>query len=284
MKYSAFIDNVATSNSTAEPTVEIRGYKIAGEGMARVVADVFHTAESRADHALVIKVLNKKLKNAMVAVANTFKSVDRSEFVERITGLLSVNKQSVVVSGEMKGFRAIASNMFMDEEEGMWVLRKTEAGDILIKSTGVEDDTSLVGLLQSVCSAGGNQATTFASLSAYSAPRVQGGDCVTYIGVDNKSTLGFVVATVADSSDIIVQAFGVADPETITNDAITEVHDTEEMPDDEAGVEENVDVAVASARGVSSLADIAAYYKRVFARNPKYYAEFAKRLNSHKFC
>lgn len=281
-KYTDFVNTVVANSSVAAPTVEMRAFKIAGDGKARVVADVYHTSESRANPALALAEIGKKLQNKMVAVAGTFESVDKGQFVERISGLVSVNKQCVAVGQELKGFRAVASNMFIDEEHDMWVLRKTEAGDLMIKTTGVEDDVSIANLLQAVCSAGGKN-LSFSSLSSYKGVQVEGGDCVSYVAADNRLSLGFVVASVEGSDDLIVQSMEGTQPEVVQKEAVTEVHDVATFPEDNESPEEQVGAVVASARGAASVAEIAAYYKRVFARNAKFYAEFMKRFNQKRF-
>ncbi len=64
---------------------------------------------------------------------------------------------------------------------------------------------------------------------------------------------------------------------------MTDVHKIAEFPEDEMEEAESLSASVSSARGVTSIAEIAAYYKRVFARNKGYYAEFMKRFRGHKF-
>lgn len=269
---------------SAAPTVEIRAHIPAGNGMERITADVYHTSESRANPALVLKQIGKKLNGQAMAVAGTFQSLNKAQFVERITGLVSINKQSIVPDHDMTGFRALSSNMFLDDEEGMWVLRRNEAGNVLIKSTGVEDDTSLANLLEATCSAGQGYASGLnTSLSKYAVPSVKGGDAVTYVDERNQSVFGFVVASVQNTDDIIVQSMDAQDPSTVKLGAVVEVHDTSTFPVDTPAPEELANAAVSSARGIASVEEIGSYYKRVFARSDSFYREFMKRARAHAF-
>lgn len=278
------VSSAISASATNEPSVEIRSHRPAGDGMARIVADVYHTSESRADHGLVLNVLGKKFQGKVTAVRGSFESVSKTQFVERVTGLVATARQSVFADGDLKGFRSLSSNMFMDEEENMWVLRRNSNGNLLIKTTGVEDDTALASLLEATCSVGGSgQANAFASLSSYAPPSVQGGDAINYVNANNQTVLGFVVASVQGSDDLIVQPFDAEDTDVIKPAAITDVHNIAEFPEDEMEEAESLSASVSSARGVTSIAEIAAYYKRVFARNKGFYAEFMKRFRGHKF-
>ena len=278
--------SAAISRLPSAPTVEIRAHRPAGSGLARIVADVYHTSESSADHKQVLAALSQKFGGKLQAVAGTFQSLSKNHVVERISGIISVNKQTVFVpeNGELNGFRALASNMFMDEEQEMWVLRRGNNGSLLIKTTGVEDDVALASLLEAQCSAqGGGTVEAFQAVASTAVPKVEGGDAITYINDNNQTTLAFVVASVQGSDDLIVQALDADEPETIKPEAIVDVHNTDEFPEDEMDEAESVSSSLSAARGVVSMADISAYYKRVFARNKDFYNEFMKRFRSHKF-
>ena len=92
-----------------------------------------------------------------------------------------------------------------------------------------------------------------------------------------------MVASVQGSDDLIVQPFDAEDTDVIKPAAVTDVHNIAEFPEDEMEEAESLSASVSSARGVTSIAEIAAYYKRVFARNKGFYAEFMKRFRGHKF-
>ena len=278
------------------PAIKMLGYVLAGDGLARVVAEVTHTRASREDHALVSESMSKTLDNKMIAVSGSFKSVDKAPYTERIEGVIRVNTQSVVFQDGMTGFRSVSSNIFMDDEEQMWTLRKTEAGDVLVKGTGIEDHDSIRGLLDVVCSGGYSLSSEYKKvvegMNRLQAS-IKGGDFVSYVSSSTgELACGFVVASDAENGKLIVlpteaAATPAADAETegevIDREAVVESFDTEPFPEPELSEQEQMDQAVCAARGVVNLSTLLDYYKKVFARSPAFYSEFAKRARAHSF-
>lgn len=272
------------------PTVKILGYALAGEGLARVVAEVTHNRASRENHVLVSESMSKAFDNKLSCVEGSFHSVDKAPYTERLEGVVRVNTQSVAFQDGMKGFRSVSSNVFMDDEEKMWTLRKTEAGDVLVKGTGIEDHESLKGLLDVVCSGGYSLSSEYkkstASISAMQ-ESISGGDFVEFVSeASNQVQYGFVIASDVEAGKLIVLPNGSApeaEGEVVDKAAVTQKFDTEEFPEPEMSEQEQMDQAVSSARGVVNLSTLLDYYKKVFARSPAFYAEFAKRARGHAF-
>ena len=281
---------VSAHASTKVPTVNVLGYAFAGDGLARVVVEVAHNRDSREDHSLVAESLSRAFDRKLQAVCGSFKSVDKAPYTERIEGVVRVNTESVAFAKGMKGFRSVSSNIFMDDEEKMWALRKTEAGDILVKGTGIEDHESLRGLLDVVCSGGYSLSSEYrkamTSVSSMQ-KRIQGGDFVSFVSNSSAEVkFGFVVASDEQEGKLIVlptDAEDESEGEVVDKEAVTGDFDTEEFPEPEMSEQEQMDQAVCSARGVVNLSTLMAYYKKVFQRSPAFYAEFAKRARSHAF-
>lgn len=269
------------------PTVEIKNFALAGEGLARVTMEITHNAGSRADNSLAIRSLEQKLEGRMTAVAGSFAVIDKGNYADRVSGIVAVTRQSIPATDiVLKDFRATASNMFMDEEQDMWVLRKTEAGGLLVKTTGIDDDMTLVSLLESHSSAGFRNSHEWGSVTASAsalARAVEGGAFVSYVTPDNLIAHGYVVASVADTTDIVVLPVGSDATETVSRVAVTEIHDQTDFPAIEATPEDQLAEVVASARGEIDLAFLTEYYKKVFQRSPKFYQMFMSRLNAHQF-
>lgn len=270
----------------AQPTVEIKSYALAGDGMARVLVEVTHTEESRKNPAVIAEAIKGRLNNQMEAVAGSFNTVEKGSFTERLTGIVSTIRKMIPVTEEnMKGFRATAANMFMDEEKEMWALHKTQAGQILVQTTGIGDDMSLVNLLDSCSSAGFRNSPEYGRLSAMASAvsnQATAGDFVSYVNFDNSISHGFVVVTAADTDDVLVLPVGAQEGEAVKRAAITQVHAQDEFPAHEQTSDEQVETVVASARGIS-VDFLLDYYKKVYARNPKFYEAFAQRLRSYQF-
>lgn len=290
-RMQASVSSVAHALSAEKlPTVTVLGYALAGEGLARVIAEVTHNRHSREDHNMVSESMSKIFDNKLMAVCGSFKSVDKAPYTERIEGVVRVNTQSVAFQEGMKGFRSVSSNIFMDDEEKMWALRKTEAGDILVKGTGIEDHESLRGLLDVVCSGGYSLSSEYkkanASLSAKQA-QVSGGDFIEFVSASSGTVnFGFVVASDEQAGKLIVLPIDAApesEGEVVEKAAVVESFDTESFPEPEMSEQEQMDTAVCAARGVVDLSTLLDYYRKVFARSPAFYAEFAKRARAHAF-
>ena len=234
--------------------------------------------------------MSKIFDNKLSCVCGSFHSVDKAPYTERIEGVVRVNTQSIAFQEGMKGFRSVSSNVFMDDEEKMWTLRKTEAGEVLVKGTGIEDHESLRGLLDVVCSGGYSLSSEYkkstASLSAMQAS-IGGGDFVEFVSeASNDVQYGFVVASDAENGKLIIlptTAAPESEGEVVEKAAVTQKFDTESFPEPEMSEQEQMDQAVCAARGVVNLSTLLDYYKKVFARSPQFYAEFAKRARGHAF-
>ncbi len=286
---------IASSAVGAEPTVNIQSFDLAGKGIARVICSVNHTGASRENHGLVAKAIRQKFGGKMEAVAGSFTSISKGTFQEVITGVVSVVREAMPVTKEnLLGFKSISSNMFMDEEENMWVVRKSAAGDLVVKTTGIDDDMSLLALLQQSCSG----STSLSSVSDHRAMVAQasavamgceGGDFVSYVDVNNQLKCGFLVATAADEDGqvpdkAVILPVGEDEEVVVSTQAITEIHDQDSFPEVEQDDSEVIDAAVSAARGSVNINVLLSYYKKVFKRSPKFYNEFAKRIRSHAFC
>lgn len=287
-KHESRMASVVAGARAKEPVVEIKSYALAGAGMARVVLEVTHNSASRENAQTIVQALNKKLQGRMAAVAGSFQSLERSMFTERLTGVVSVVRQAISAEGDMKGFRAVASNMFMDDEKDMWVLRKTQAGQILVKTTGIDDDITLANMLESVSSVTASSNTgehnrMVAQASAVSG-QAEAGDFVSYVNADNMLVQGYVVAGVQDSDDLVILATGAEVEDMVNRVAVTEIHEQAEFPAVDETKEEAVETVVAAARGGIDLNFLLDFYKKVYARNPAFYQMFATRLKNHAFC
>ena len=278
---------VAARSKDKCPTVSILGYALAGDGLARVVAEVAHNSFSREDHSFVSESMSRVFDNKLAPVAGSFRSIDKAPYTERITGVVRVNTQAVP-RDSAKGFRSVSSNIFMDDEDKMWVLRKTESGDILVKSTGIEDHASLKGLMDVVCSSGHSLSSEFKQAEQSISKMQQsiaGGDYVQYVSAHGTETkFGYVLASTEDGKLIILPSdASVEEGEVVEPDAVVKKEDVSDAPDVEMSEQEKMDQAVSVSRGVVNMSILLDYYKKVFQRSGSYYAEFAKRVRAHAF-
>lgn len=286
--HSHHVNAAVQAVKSDKPVVEIKHFAPAGSGIARVVANVIHTAASRANPNLIGEVLREKTQNRLTAVAGSFRTVDEGPLSSVITGVLAFNRESIAIasSEDLQGFTAVASNMFMDVEDRMWNLHKTESGSLLVRSTGIDDDQELVGLLASLSSSPqtSGESRQLSATASSVRNRIAGGQYVSFVNANNMLAQGFVVVTAADSDDVVVLTDEKAEPEAIKANAITEIHDLgQDAPQVELTEQEQVDVAVASAAGRITLDMMVDYYRRMFAASPEYFEMFKSRLLSHAF-
>lgn len=270
------------------PTTKIVGFHPnVSNTTARVVCSISHAGDSRTNAEVVGRSIKAALHNKLEPVVGSFTSLDKGRFLEYITGIVTPVRDIIhVTSDEMTGFRAIASNMFLDEEQNIWKVVTSTAGELLVR-TSVADDLELVKLLQS-CSASISHSrmsdhTNIMALASSIASQVQGGDFVTYVAPEGVLEAGYVVATATvDNTDraIVLQVNGDS-AETVSTSAVVEIH--KDVPDIELSQQERVDMAVAIARSNVSLDTLLDFYKRVYSRSPEFYQMFAARLRSHAF-
>lgn len=287
---SAQAAQAALAIKSDAPTIEIQHYAPAGAGLARFVARVVHTAASRANPALVAQAFRNKFNGQLQAVAGSVKVVDRGPISDIMTGIASVVREVVAIGSpdDMKGFKAVASNMFLDEEDRMWTLNKTESGSLMVRTTGIDDDQALVGMLHAVASSApsASAARELQAVASDVLRSVEAGKYVTYVNANNEVAHGFVVVCSAEEGDTtaLVLAPGAEDVEQIDTHAVIEVAD---VPDDtlpELTDDENLQISIASARGAVNLEMMVSYYKRVFGHNPEFFKQFEANLRKHAFC
>lgn len=272
---------------TGSPVVEVQSYAVAGKGLARVMVEVTHNEASRNDPSIIASSLREKFEGKLEAVAGSFVTLDTGRFTQRITGLVAAVREAMPVTEQStKLFKALSSNMFMDDEKDMWVLRTSAAGQLFVKTTGIDDDMSLIGMLDACASASFRTSPEYGRMVAQASAvsnSVEGGDFVSYVNADNVVACGFVVAGVAGEEDIVVLPVGGQEIETINKAAVTEIHAQNEFPAHEQTGDDEVATVVAAGRGAIDINFLKDYYKKVYARSPKFYDMFVARLQAHQF-
>ena len=281
---------VGTMRKENKPRINIvDAQRLSNEGYARITASVTHVGGSRANHELVMESLSHSLGAKLRPVLGSFHVLASNKVGDTITGIISANPETVAYDEAVaNNFKAVAGNMFMDEEEQLWALRKTEAGDLLVKSRGKDDADVIADLMTSLSSA---DVGTMAYESVASAKKdisaragLEGGDFITFVNPETESVeFGAVVAHVCDDrgqdmGQIAVQsAEASAAPVTIDRGmALGKFNDVDYS--DDGLVDENTVEANAH-----SLDEIAAYYQRVFQRDPSYFEKFMERWMNHAF-
>lgn len=273
------------------PIIELKNFNICTASTARVSLKVLQSDRLRSEDRTHLKnSIRKKFNNSLEVVDGTLASVSSDKFSETLTAVVRVIKQSIpYVEGQTKGFTAFASNMFMDTEKGIWSLKTTKAGKLLVQTSSIEDDSALADLLSSYSSVSStmsiSESRSFASMSS-SIPDVAGGDLVYYVNLDNEAKVGYVVANVKseddDSERVMVLAHDNEEQEIVSTVSVLAKLDASDAPTIDVQ-KETMHNALASNSGNVSLSDMLDYYKLVFRRSPEYYSAFESRLKNHVF-
>lgn len=284
---SAVDDMVSLLKKDKKAGIVIQRAQELDNGFAQIVATVIHANGSKTNKAAVSEALREKLDNRLFPVENSFDVLSSNPVSDTIIGICSVNPQAVAYSENMQGFRILAGNMFMDEEESLWALRKTEAGEILVKSFGKDDAEIVSGILESVsCSdfTGSYESRSALEHVRTMHDRAEGGDFISYVNPNNgKVSFGAIVASVTNEDGSDTGKLYVADINgdpaqfvkrgmvlcSWTNLDIPEISTDNEFASAEANAK--------------SPEEIASYYQKMFARSPEYFAKFMELWNNTSF-
>lgn len=221
-------------------------------------------------------VIAASLGGKVVPVADSFTVLSSNKGVDFITGFVVPQRTCKPFNEE--GLRAMAGNMFMDEEEHLWKLQKTEAGDILVRSH-VDNADEIRVMMQSLCSNVTvpelHERDELMGEYTQNIAAIAGGADILFVDPETQQvTPAVVIAEVADVPNhvAVAGAFGSC---AISRDLIVcaTAFDGLEEPNDSKELE-------AQASGFT-LDDITAYYQKVFQRRPEYFEQFMSRWRSH---
>lgn len=282
----------ALANNRA-PTLSLKKNVEIGSGLARIDLLVTHAGGSDSNHESIVQAIADMFGNKLHALANSFTALSSDAFSTLMTGIVYCPNESVPYQQDMAGYTSLSSNMFIDNDEDIWSLRKTEAGKFLVKTNAIDNGDSLHSILEaafaSVSSSAPSQYT--GSMEAVAAQRqaVQGGDAVTYVSPRTEEVcFGFVVASAVDEegtdlNQLIVLAQDQTVHEVITASSVVSTAssielDLPEMKDSKFG-----NAVAAGYKNKASVEEMIAYYRQMFIRSPEYFDKLAQRLRAHAY-
>lgn len=276
------------------PLVEIKHYSVTSSDHARAVVRITHKNEQRNNKPLIINAIRKKLGNCLEPVTGSFDMLSADVFSDTISGVLHVIRQSIpFVEGQTRGFSAYASNMFMDTEKSIWVLKETDNGKLLVQTSALDDESSLNDLMSSYSSTASRYLPEHKTYEAAIANvnSVIGGDLAYYVTKDGDAKVGYVVAAVQEAGKedrFMVITHDTEQNEIISTGVLLKKLDTSDMLQyEESPIQQSREQlarsVIAANSGNSSIADMLSYYKTMFKRRPEYYAQFEARLKQHAF-
>lgn len=254
-----------------------RATACAGNKFARITGTILATA-SATDIAAAVRKLNGKLS----PIEGTFVTVASDGTTKTIEGVVGLLQERIVLSDENRAqFESIASNMYLDSEERLWSAKKTDAGEILIKSHAGDDLEVMKGLMQCVASSTTWERETSVATANLGTARneVEGGDLITYVNHDGRVTMGFALASVYETEESTASVLLVVDRENdmeqIDRNLVVACVKAADIEADETAEFEAV------AAGSLSIERIREYYRKMFIRRPEYFEKFWARFTSH---
>lgn len=272
---SALAHNVATPTTA----VTIREAFPVDDRFMRIVA----VASVAATKEQVFQGIKKQFKN-ITPIPGSFVSLATDAKQHVFEGIVGIVSERIVLTDANRGdYKAVAANMFMDntESEGLWALRKTATGEVLVKATCADDHLVMQQLLACATTDHNDFANRDASAeTAQARATVTGGDLMTYISQQTADLqVGIAVASIENEDGSATTDIQMVRPngqqETVHRDMIVVAAADHEIEDD---AEDEIATAA-----TPNIEQIAAYYARVFARRPAYYEQFMQRVRAHVF-
>jgi hypothetical protein len=270
------------------PAVELRDFETLSSDLVRATLHITHKNGSRNKKPVLLNAIRRKFAGKLQPFEGSFRSVAQTQFTDVVVGILDKVKPCITLAeAEKQGFAAYATNMYMDKEKNTWTLREADNGQLLVQTNFVEDAESLSALLDTYVSKSSRFSPDFTSVSSAAAQVIhaaQGGDLISYVSPKhNKLSFGFLCASSADNTQALVIAHDTGSEEYIDKRLIIEAFDPTNAPTIDVIADNAYDLASQSAVNKDLITEMLAYYRKVFARDPAYFAEFANRLRGYAF-
>lgn len=263
------------------PSFQVQRVTPIGDKFARILGTITASAGPEAVRNAVAK-LNAKI----TPVAGSFAAIASNGITQTVEGIVGVLDQRIVLDeSNAAGFTAIANtNMYIDAEERLWSLNKTDAGDILIKSHAGDDLEIMNNLMACVASnsVGVQESIPASDRVAGQRRGLQGGDLLAYVSPTlGRTVMGFAIASVVNGEGEDLGLLAVIDRdggvEQVHRDMVVASVASNDIEFDDTTEMEAV------AAGNFSLEFIADYYRKMFIRSPEYFDKFWARFTSHAF-
>ena len=272
------VTNAVRAVRSKGPEINVRHVvACAGNKFARLTGTIVATASAEEIAAAV-----RKLNNKLSPIDGSFVSIASDGTFKTIEGIVGILPERIVLSDENRSqFESIASNMYLDSEERLWSAKKTDAGEILIKSHAGDDLEVMNNLFACVASTTQWQRDNSAATQSLSAQRdaVEGGDLLTYVNSEGRVVMGFALASVYESEESTSSQLAVVDRENnleqIDRNLVVACVNGNDIENDETAEFEAV------AAGSLSIERIREYYRKMFIRRPEYFEKFWQRFTSH---
>lgn len=257
------------------------------EGFLRVTASV--VKRDNIDSSALSAALDNKAR----VLEDTFSVVCSNSITDTISGIVSINPEIIFFDESVASeFKAVSSNMFIDTEEQIWSLKKTDNGKFLVKSMLSEDHDVLSDLMKSVSSAAHHSGTpefvTLASANRElrtSYASIEGGDMVLFVNPNTSELCPGVVCSSVENADgtdagLAVVSATCDEPIIIDRAMVTASLDSDEF---EGTDFDDGDDFFSESGDQPSLEAIFSYYKKVYSRSEAFFEKFKSLWEQHRF-
>lgn len=255
------------------------------DGATVVVGATLSHGRVMPDMASVSAALGAQTDYSLTVIPGSIRTVEKSNFRSTITAAMRPSAEALPYVKGMDGFKAVSSNVYMDESERMWTLENSADGKVLIRSHVVDDESNIQELMQSCSSVSGSNIDHQAmrSLSAASqlnSVMVEPSDIVSFVRNGNLE-IGAIIAS-ESSGDHIAMSFNTSKDEgalTISQSSI--IHN---FGDVGGGVEYPEDTTLVALSGNARVDDLLDYYQKLYGHNEEFFNKLAAQITSYAFC
>lgn len=269
-------------------TTKIRDFAVIDGNHVMVTASVHHARNTEVNPKDVMVSLHNETQGKLSAVAGSFVKIGNEPVRTLVQGVMSLSHAVLPVSDNMEkhGFKAIASNIFMDQDENIWNVEEAEGGKVAVRSNTIDNPDELQGLLAK-CSTeqvAGTDPFYFESVASAQVDAPESGSFCTFVQ-EGKTVFGVVVSSVFETEDprsytgeVVVLANGADQPTKIDDKLLVANAGHIDYPE----VEE-LESAAAGNVGKSQIDQMVDYYRKVFGHSPEFFAQLEQRIRKHTF-
>lgn len=265
-------------------SAHIRNYEVVNNTTAHVVASLNFASES--SDSEIRLALQKATGGKLSAVEGTTILREDGKTRKVVSAFMTLASEVKSIPDEVSvveatGFRALSSNMFMDDNENLWEL-KSEGGRNLVRTHIENNMQEMEQLMASVSSDSfASMSSSATMLDAIKKERmaVDGGDMITYVSESGALESTLVIASIQGDEDhlLCLSSDGEEGVQVNRNcvsmfvkgqNFVDNLEQPEGMP------------SMSGAVNVDTLVD---YYSRVFGYNQDYLAMLTQRIRNHAF-
>jgi hypothetical protein len=233
--------------------------------------------------------MQASVSNSLTPIPGSLFLIEKTPFASYVRVGMKVTTDVLPFKSGMSGFTSVSSNIFMDDSENIWSLRRNETGDILVRSNVIDDVDSINSLLESCSNVTNSTYNTrdklfFQSLSNYenrvNLNDVTSHDYVTFVS-DGHVYNGFIVLSHVDENSVPTNTFtALAFTDTPNQQPVTIPLSSILCNFKTPGYKQ---IEIMGVSESASANDIVSYYRKIYGHNAEFFKALETQINSYKF-